>query len=98
MADNYTIKKTDDVKQHISIDFNIDGKTISKTFDARYVPTDSKESLDEFITDYVSAYRDGKAVEAVTSDEVKGLVNKQQPVKIRVEAEVLEATQAEAQV
>lgn len=73
----YTLKS---VKGTIaSIEFVIGGVKVTKNFDARYLPLDSKEALDAYCKNWMDNYTPSETAIAI-SEEVEALLGKKQEV------------------
>lgn len=84
--DTYKYIKSDG--KNITIEFAMGVDKLTKTFDIRYIPTDSKESLREYCDNYIIAYKAGKAQEQIpVSDEVTAIKGS----AISVKKEILKA-------
>lgn len=77
MSNSYNIKSVD--SEFTTVDFVVGGKVLSKRFDSRYLPIQSSEELDEFMSRQLSGLVAGKIQEDASveiADDVKALVGK----------------------
>lgn len=74
-TNSFKIVKHDEDKNHLFVEFTVNGKVESERFDGRYIPLDDIEELNGFLSRHLSGLVAG-ANDLIVSPDLKGAIGK----------------------